>query len=254
MPAPRYPVYVPSKGRAGRSLTTEYLATSDVGYRMVVEPQEADAYRDTHGADRVLVLPFRDRGVAASRSWIKDHARDEGHARHWQMDDDIKMLRVWRSGKRPRIEADPALATIEDFVDRYENIAIAGLQHTAFGFDVKTPFSLNQQVYGVVLVNNELTQRWRGLAEDTDFSLQVLSAGWCTVLFRAFQLETVSSGTNAGGHADAWAADGRARRVRDLQRRWPRLIKATSRWGRPCFDAGHLWRRFDTPLRRRDEA
>ena len=41
---PRYPVYVPSKGRHDRCLTAKFLQRDGVPFHFVVEPQEFDAY------------------------------------------------------------------------------------------------------------------------------------------------------------------------------------------------------------------
>lgn len=45
----RFPVYVPSKGRADCATTPALLDQAGVRYRLVVEPQEAEAYRAAFG-------------------------------------------------------------------------------------------------------------------------------------------------------------------------------------------------------------
>lgn len=246
-----YPIYIPSKGRADKCLTARALDDEGTPFRIVVEPQERKSYADAYGEARVLVLPFSDRGLVPVRNWIKDHATEEGYLRHWQLDDDLTSLKQCAKGGRVKREFRPLLASSEAFVDRYENVAIAGLKSAAYGHQTKVPFKTNQQVYGCVLVLNDLPYRWRGLrGEDTDFSLQVLSGGWCTILFEAFQFDTVSSGTMSGGNTDGYEGDGRLERARELQRRWPKLIKIRRTHGRPGFDCGHIWRKFDTPLKR----
>ena len=83
MKLPRYPIYIPSKGRAAKFLTAKVLMRDDVPFVAVVEPQEAAGYAAVVGTERLLVLPFRDRGsVIPARNFIKDHATAEGHARH----------------------------------------------------------------------------------------------------------------------------------------------------------------------------
>lgn len=246
-----YPIYIPSKGRPDKCLTARALDDEGTPFRIVVEPQERKSYADAYGEARVLVLPFSNRGLVPVRNWIKDHATDEGHLRHWQLDDDLTSLKQCTKGGRVKCKFGPLLASSEEFVDRYENVAIAGLKSAVFGHQTTVPFKTNQQVYSCVLVLNDLPYRWRGIqGEDTDFTLQVLAGGWCTILFEAFQFSTVASGATSGGNTDGYAGDGRLARVRELQRRWPKLIGLMRSHGRPSSASAHIWRKFDTPLKR----
>ena len=58
----RYPIYIPSKGCHDQNHTAKLLLKFNVPFRLVVEPQERDKYASWFGDERVLVLPFRDRG------------------------------------------------------------------------------------------------------------------------------------------------------------------------------------------------
>lgn len=249
---PRYPVYVPSKGRHDRCLTAKFLVEDGVPFRLVVEPQERSTYVALFGEERVLTLPFRDLGSSIpARNWIKEHAVAEGHARHWQLDDNIRrMMRVYRK-KRLYCRAGVALAVVEDFVDRYENVAIAGLNYYFFAVHDIPPFYVNHRVYSCALVLNSLPHRWRGrYNEDTDMCLQVLADGWCTVLVNAFLVRKMWTMTMRGGNTDElYQGDGRLRMARSLERMWPGVVRTGRRWRRPQHRVYDEWRRFDTPLR-----
>ena len=125
---PKYPIYIPSKGRYESGYTAKFLLEDRVPFYLVVEEQERDEYAKRYGADHVLVLPFSNKGtVVASRNWIKDHATKNGFARHWQLDDNMTWIgRRWRT-RRIRCSAGVGLRAVEDFADRYENVAIAGM-------------------------------------------------------------------------------------------------------------------------------
>ena len=87
---PRYPVYVPSKGRYEDCLTAKFLIEDAVPFYLVVEPQEYDEYALRYGEEHVLALPFSNLGsVIPARNWIKDHSSEAGYLRHWQLDDNI---------------------------------------------------------------------------------------------------------------------------------------------------------------------
>ena len=77
----------------------------------------------------------------------------------------------------------------EEFVDRYTNVKMAGLNYDFFcPRDTKRPpYYVNTRVYSCILLSNDVPYRWRGLFnEDTDLSLQVLKGGWCTMLTNQF--------------------------------------------------------------------
>jgi hypothetical protein len=252
---------VPSKGRADQQLTARFLAADGVPFRVVVEPQELDAYAAVVGEANVLALPFSNLGQGSipARNWIIEHAIAEGHARHWQLDDNIIRVRRLYKGLRIPCDSGPALACVEDFVDRYDNVALGGLNYVMFGFAAMglrppPPFYLNHRVYSCTLVDNRIEQRWRGrYNEDTDLCLQVLAAGWCTVNVNVFLIEKVATMTMKGGNTDElYDGDGRLRMARELEERWPGVVTTRRRFGRPQHIVADAWNHFDTPLKRRD--
>lgn len=254
---PRYPVYVISKGRADCCHTAKFLAEEGVPFHLVVEPQEREAYAARYGAERLLVLPFGNLGQGSipARNFCWEHALAARAERHWMLDDNI--LGVWRRWKARRIrcEAGVALRVLETFVDRYENIAVAGMNYYMFAANkvALPPFLLNVHVYSCLLIRNDLPQRWRGrYNEDTDLCLQVLSAGWCTVLFNAFLCWKVKTGLMKGGNAtELYQGDGRLKMARSLERAWPGVVETKRRFQRPQHVVKRTWRQFDTPLRRK---
>jgi hypothetical protein len=248
---PRNPVYVISKGRWKNCKTAKFLEKDGVPFRLVVEPQEADDYRERFG-DHVEVLPFSNLGLGGipARNWVWEHAKAAGVERHWILDDNMDRVRRVYGGQRIPCNAGPALACCESFVDRYENVAIAGLNYTMFGIASMPPFYLNARVYSCLLIRNDLPVRWRGrYNEDTDLCLQVLSAGLCTILFNAFLVDKAGTMTMKGGNTDQlYAGDGRLKMARALQRAWPYVAKTTRRFRRPQHVVRDNWRGFDTPL------
>jgi hypothetical protein len=254
---PRYPVYVPTKGRhrPELALTLRTLMRDEVPFFAVVEPQERDAYAELVG-DRLLVLPFQDLGLGSipARNWIKDHATETGWNRHWQLDDNIIEFRRLYKGRRIPCDAGVALRCCEDFSDRYENVAISGLNYQMFvTAETKAPYQLNCHVYSATLINNAIPHRWRGrLNEDTDLCLQVLADGWCTVLINVFMANKLRTMASRGGNTDVlYQGDGRLEMARSLERAWPGVVTVDRRYGRPQHVVN--WRKFDTPLRRQPD-
>lgn len=240
-------------------MTAQFLIEDKVPFHLVVEPQEETEYSSRFGKERVLVLPFSNLGLGGipARNWCWEHAKAAGHERHWILDDNIRRVRRWFKGKRIPCSAGVALKVVEDFVDRYENIAIAGLNYSMFAIPTgkkgRPPFSLNCHVYSCLLILNSLSHRWRGrYNEDTDLCLQVLSDNWCTVLVNAFLIEKMATMTMKGGNSDQlYKADGRLKMARSLERMWPGVATTYKRFDRAqhCIKDG--WKRFDTPLKRK---
>ena len=124
----RYPVCVPSKGRAGVQTTGRLLDRLGVSYRFFVEDTEADDYIRRLGRDRVVVMPFHDLGQGSipARNFIWDWAASNGHARHWVVDDNIANFYRAHANRRLTVRGGGFFRAMEDFVDRYANVVMAG--------------------------------------------------------------------------------------------------------------------------------
>lgn len=187
----RYPVCIPSKGRWDCQTTGKILDRFGTSYKFFVEETEGDKYKEALGEGKVIVMPFHDlgKGSIPARNFIWEWAKERGYARHWVVDDNIKWFFRCHKNRRLIIRGGGIFVAMEDFVDRYENIALAGPHADKFVPDRNpklTPILFNSRVYSCILVDTSLKVRWRGrYNEDTDLSLRTLKAGYCTVLFRA---------------------------------------------------------------------
>lgn len=221
---PRYPIYIVSKGRWKNRLTSKALNVMGIPYKIVVEQDQLPMYQAEVGADRCLVLPQRyldeydtcddlgdskSKGPGAARNFVWDHATELGLKRHWVMDDNLDAFhRLNRNIKR---ESDtPAIfAAMEDFVDRYENVPVAGPNYYSFvkASDGVPAFVTNTRIYSCLLIQNDAPYRWRGrYNEDTDLSLRVLKDGLCTIQFNAFLQGKVTTQRMKGGNTDEFYA------------------------------------------------
>ena len=68
------------------------LESINVPYRIVVEPLEYELYAAVIDPSKILILPEDNMKLIGSRNWIKEHSIKEGHARHWQLDDNIEQF------------------------------------------------------------------------------------------------------------------------------------------------------------------
>lgn len=244
---PKYPVYVISKGRWESRLTSRGLENIGVPYHIVVEPHEFGHYSSVIDANKILVLPFMNTGQGSipARNWVWEHAISTGAERHWILDDNIgvplktgvaSFFRLNRNLKTPA-GSGTIFRVAEEFVDKYENVAMAGFNYFMFASRKAKvpPFYLNTRIYSCILLRNDLPYRWRGrYNEDTDLSLRILKDGWCTVLFNAFLCYKQPTLAMKGGNTDElYKDDGRLKMAESLVEQHPDVARVSFKWGRP---------------------
>jgi hypothetical protein len=240
---PRYPIYIISKGRWKRRCTSQALERMGTPYRIVVEPQEYAAYAAVIHPHKILALPFSNLGQGSipARNWVWEHSIAERHDRHWIVDDNIGQFHRFDHNRKIPVADGTVLAIMEDFVDRYINVPMAGPNYeqlTVRREPGHPPFRLNTRIYSCILLSNTVPHRWRGrYNEDTDLSLRFLKNGYCTVLFNAFLIKKRPTMEMKGGNTDELYKqtpdfDGRLEMARSLQRQHPDVVKITRKWNR----------------------
>jgi len=239
---PDYPVYIISKGRWDSRLTSKALERMRVPYHIVIEPQEYEQYAAVIAPAKILVLPFSNLGQGSipARNWVWEHSLSIGAARHWILDDNIYYFCRLHKNRKLHADTGAIFKAAEDFSDRYENVAISGMQYYMFASQ-KTkmpPLAFNTRVYSCILIQNNIPYRWRGrYNEDTDLSLRALKDGWCTVLFNAFLARKQQTMTAKGGNTESLyklnnGDDGRLLMAQSLQQQHPDVTKIVQKWGR----------------------
>ena len=235
---PRYPIYIVSKGRAYSRLTSKALEAMGVPYRIVIEPAEYDSYASVIAAEKILTLPYdtdpeNPTGPGRAREWCASHSASEGFKRHFVMDDNISTFYRLHQNRRYKVADGAIFRAAEDFVDRYENILVAGFQYRFFVAQKEKypPFVTNTRIYSCLLIDNryvfELPRNapddtvpkvikrpkqlsntqflWRErYNEDTILSLDALSNGYCTVQFNTFLQGKAPTQKMAGGNSEVF--------------------------------------------------
>lgn len=248
----KYPVCIPSKGRAATQKTGRALDRLGVAYRFFVESTEYDAYCAKLGSDRVVRMPFADLGQGSipARNFIWDWAKSNGHKRHWVVDDNIGRFTRAANNRRLRVFGGGYFRAMEDFVDRYENVAMAGPHDQGFVNDRSPntpPILWNSRVYSCILLDTSLPHRWRGrYNEDTDLSLRLLKDGYATLLFQALCMDKgITAGAKgvpmAGGNTDTVYATGDHRRAfaESLRDQHPDCVKVVWKFNRWHHDVDY---------------
>lgn len=238
MKNPKYPVYIISKGRWESRLTAKALMKRSIPFSIVIEPQEFEEYSRVIPRENILVLPFSNLGQGSipARNWVWEHSIQQGADRHWILDDNIRSFFRLTNNIKYRTTDGSTFVAIEECVDRYENVALAGMQYAMFTprRKVFSPVIINTRVYSCILIQNNLPFRWRGkYNEDTDLSLNVLKSGLCTILFNAFPCEKMATMTMRGGNTnDLYQDKGRLKMALSLKKQHPEITRIVWKWGR----------------------
>jgi hypothetical protein len=213
MTNPKHPVYIISKGRSESMLTSRSLARMKVPHYIAIEPQDEELYEKALDKFNIrpyvtlLIAPFSNHGdgPGRARNWCWDHSISIGAEKHWVLDDNIADFYRLQKNKRVRVESGAIFRAAEDFVDRYENVPIAGFQYRFFiaPNSKYPPYVKNTRIYSTLLIDNKCKHRWRGrYNEDTDICLQVLKDGDCTIQFNAFLQGKAATQTVKGGNTE----------------------------------------------------
>lgn len=248
---PQFPLYIVSKGRHESRLTAKALDTMKVPYLIVVEEQEREAYASVIDPKKVLVLDpeyqrqydtfddlgdSKSKGPGPARNFVWEHSIDAGHPWHWVMDDNIKGFWRFNRNLQIRMQTGAGFRAMEDFCLRYENVSMAGPNYYMFVPRKRRqpPFSVNCRIYSCNLIRNDTPFRWRGrYNEDTDLSLRMLKAGWCTIQFNAFlQWKMTTQTIKGGNHAEFYSGEGTLPKSRMQVEMHPDVSSLVWRFGR----------------------
>lgn len=249
---PRFPIYIPSKGRADTRITIRYLQSMGVPFKVVVEEQEYEAYAAHLPKESLLILDpeyqrqyetcdelgdTKSKGPGPARNFAWDHSISLGAEYHWVMDDNIFGWYRLNKNRKNFFADGTCFRIMEDFTYRYCNAAMSGPAYEGLTprREKHPPFILNTRIYSCNLIRNDVPFRWRGrYNEDTDLSLKMLKAGWCTIQFFAILQQKVATQRIQGGNTEEFYRHegtlAKSQMMRDLHPDVARLVWKFNRW------------------------
>jgi hypothetical protein len=275
--SPKYPIYVITKGRWEKTLTIDTLEEMGIDFNICVEPDEYDNYISNPKIDKnkVIKLPEnfseRKQGGIPVRNFVWQHSVDNGHKKHWIIDDNIDGFYRWNENIQKRVKDGVVFRVMEDYSDMWENLGLTSCQYASFvpGIDTgRGAVIRNTRTYSCILINTELLdkrleERWRGTYnEDTDLTLRVLSTkDLCTANFNAILSGKQTTGTMKGGNTTTiyeFGEDkqqnakftGLQKKFDELKENWGDIIKFTNKKhkdGRPHHHISYT-KLFKQPL------
>lgn len=247
---PQFPIYVVTKGRWDSRLTVKALERMRVPFHLIVEREEYEEYAKVVHPDKILVTPDKYNeeydvfwedddprlGPGAARNFAWEHSMERGFSHHWVMDDNLHAFHRLNRNYKGQVSSGTIFKIMEDFVLRYDNIAISGPNYYSFvkATDGVAPYVKNTRIYSCLLIRNDIPYRWRGrYNEDTDLSLRVLKDGWATLQFNAFLQGKVTTQRMGGGnHEQFYSQDGTYLKSKMLEDMHPDVAKVVWRFNR----------------------
>lgn len=275
--SPKYPIYIITKGRWEKTLTIDTLEEMGIHFNICVEPDEYDNYISNPKIDKnkVIKLPEnfseRKQGGIPVRNFVWQHSIDNGHKKHWIIDDNIDGFYRWNENVQKRVKDGVVFRIMEDYSDMWENLGLTSCQYASFvpGIDTgRGAVIRNTRTYSCILINTELLdkrleERWRGTYnEDTDLTLRVLSTkDLCTANFNSILSGKQTTGTMKGGNTTTiyeFGEDkqenakftGLQKKFDELKENWGDIIKFTNKKhkdGRPHHHISYT-KLFKQPL------
>lgn len=245
--------------------TSRHLSEQGTKHFVVVEDSEFEQYSAALYGSLATVLVLDDRfkreyetcddlglsrstGPGPARNFAWNYAIDMGAEYHWVMDDNIRGFYRLHENKKYRCNSSAMWAAMEAFCRRFENVAMAGPNYEMFAprKSKLPPFTTNTRIYSCNLIRNDVPFRWRGrYNEDTILSLDMLTAGWCTIQFNAFLQDKMGTQIQKGGntaefyHAEGtvnggarYADTGTLNKSAMLVREYPEVAKIKRKFGR----------------------
>lgn len=239
---PRFPVFIPTKGRWESRLTIKALEKIGVPYTAFIEAQEYEQYAAVVNPANLHVMPHCDRGLVVTRNYIWDHAESLGVERFWTFDDNIANFQRLNRGAKVYMGDGTFLYAIEDFAMRYTNLPIVGMAYRGFAKQNQKlpPIILNTRVYSNMLIETNACDPATGKPfrnegfynDDTDLCLRVLKAGLCVAQINAFLIGKSPTMKVQGGMTPHYQGDGRYKMADELRRKHPDVVTITRKWGR----------------------
>ena len=211
---PQYPIYVLSKGRWKKRLTADALNTMGVPFYLLIEDCEKEQYSATESyKTNYLIMPPEmnnlGEGSITARNFAWEHSIQNGHKKHWVMDDNMNGFYRFYKNERIKCNTGIAIKQAEVLTSQYDNVYLSGLQYLSFCPTIarnKSNAIINTRIYSCILIKNDLdiklnTVRWRGkYNEDTDLSLRVLKSGGANLLLQNFLCDKQTTMSCKGGN------------------------------------------------------
>jgi len=205
----KYPIYIPSKGRADNQKTVQLLESQGItNYKVVIEKNDYGNYGQYLSSKNTLVLPSSNYGtVTVARNYAIEHSKRMGYKKHWQLDDDIGKIYLHNKGKVMHTDINKIFSDIENTLEKKQlsPILLAGLTTSASFLASKTKdYTLNTSLTSCVLITNTPLRFRIKMLEDTDYQLRILKQGDSILKFNNYAFAYTTQLKQIGGYTSIY--------------------------------------------------
>lgn len=223
-----WPIIIPSKGRPDQPLFRK-LEVEGLDFTILIEPQDVGKYTEHIAPARLMALDHNDMGLAYSRNWTLEIARERGYRWFWVLDDDITGFYRTIGNRCVGDTAKAILYEAQALIQSMPNVGQAALEYQQFAWSAKRQFAVNSYCDVAVAINTVKTHGLQydttvNLKEDRDFTLQVLNAGFDTVRCCRLSFGAPKNGSNKGGLFDEYRSGREAQASQLMEKKWGRKI------------------------------
>jgi len=220
-----YPIFIISKGRYFRNKkyqppkTAQYLEMINLDYKIIVEPEELEMYAKSISKSKIITLPDeylnKNQGSIPARNFVHHYNIDKENIAYWILDDNINDYYWVDQNERYKVRDAFAFKFVEDLMNNYENVYLAGHQYKMFcpPTDYRNIIQHNGRVFSSILIRTDIPSLnddadiWRGkYNEDVDLSLRILKQGLPTILSIVLTADKDRTG-GSGGNEEIYTSD-----------------------------------------------
>ncbi len=209
-----WPIFIPSKGRAGKSKLIDTLFSENQEFVVCLEQEDVADYVQAWPKIKISILQESNKGIAYARNHVLSRARRLALGWYWMFDDDINGFYVVKDRKTIRTPIKEVLSKAQGLISKQVGVAQASLEYAQFAWAQSKPVKLNSYCDVAVAINAQSlkTISYRdtvNLKEDRDFTLQVLSMGYSTLRCAQLAFSAPKNGSNKGGLHEVYSEQGR---------------------------------------------
>lgn len=206
----KFPIYIPSTGRAGALKTPRLLDKFGLEYYVVVERDEGEEYKRLYPNAHVLLLPDSNYGTSSvARNYCIQHSKIFDYPAHWQLDDDISNVFCHNKAKVVHRDLVKIMTELEWMMVARPICAMVGIRVNNFLKQVTKSISVNSSITSFFLVRNT-SMKFRGtMLVDMDYQLQALKKGYILLRRDDFAFSFAPPGKQPGGYSHIYNDDKR---------------------------------------------
>lgn len=196
-------IVIPTRGRVGQTETIKHMNEATRAKVTLVVPQEE---KDAHNFHSVVAIPEYVKGIAMKRKWIMENIDTP---KIIMMDDDL-VFNVRRPDSVKLAVAKPE--DIENMVNKLEesldSYAHAGISMRLNNNRIEEPFLEATRMVRILAYNRDVflkevnMERGLEIAEDFDYTLQLLRKGYKNIVY--FHWAQNHKGTGTKGGCSTW--------------------------------------------------